>query len=98
MPPWVPATSESTWRRVVAGLGEAGVHLEQIDAEAVAFYALCVDGARDAAIAKDARLVARFCRDAIAWGNLIGAQPAARARLGLKPPTQLDADDPWASL
>lgn len=84
-PAWLADSHQDTWNRVLEGLQAAGVPLEAIDAEAVSFYVVCIDGARDAAAKDDLKLVARFSRDAIAWGNLIGATPAARARMGIKP-------------
>jgi len=98
MPAWLPEASRATWRRVVAGLRSAGVPLQTIDAEAVAFYVQCIDGAAEAIKQKDPRLAARFERDGIAWSTQIGASPAARARMGIKPPRETDPDDPWARL
>ncbi|HWQ96460.1 MAG TPA: hypothetical protein VN538_00005 [Clostridia bacterium] len=69
--------------------------MQRIDGHAIAFYVACIDGARDATRNDDAKLVARFSRDAIAWGNQIGATPAARARLGIKPPHEPDEANPW---
>jgi phage terminase small subunit len=98
-PAWMPRTAAATWRRIVGGLRKAGVNLEQIDGEAVGFYTLCVDGAAAAAAKNDAKLTARFARDAIAWGNLIGASPSSRARLGIPPKKMPTAeDDAWAAL
>jgi len=95
MPGWLPETASGTWGRIVDGLQKAGVSLEAIDAEAVAFYVLCVDGAREATERNDSKMVARFCRDAIAWGNLIGASPAARLRMAIPAQKATAEDDPW---
>lgn len=84
MPPWLAEGSAATWRRVVRGLADAGVPLQRIDAEAIAFYVACIDGAADAGKKSNGRLLARLSRDAIAWSSLIGATPAARARMGIK--------------
>lgn len=85
-PAWLPKASRATWRRVVFGLTEAHVPLEKIDGEAIAFFCITIDSARDAAAKGDAKLLARLGRDLIAWSNLIGATPAARARIGVKQP------------
>jgi len=94
-PSWMPRTAAATWRRIVAGLHKAGVRLEQIDSEAVAFYTLCVDGASAAAAKDDAKLTARFARDALQWANVIGASPSSRARLGI--PKNAEEHDPWGN-
>ncbi len=98
MPSWLPETARETWRRVLMGLREAQVPLERIDAETVGFYVLCIDGAEEAAKRGDPKMLARFSRDAITWANQIGATPAARARMGIKPEVAYDANNPWAKL
>ena len=95
-PEWLPATATATWESVVRDLQAAGVVLAAIDAHATAFYSLCIEGARVAA-GVNPNLVARFSRDAIAWGNLIGATPAARARMGIKQEPERPGN-PWRQL
>ncbi len=94
-PAWLPAEAEGTWDAVLCDLQAAGVPLQRIDGHAIAFYCTCIEGARKAAQDDDPKLVARFSRDAIAWGNLIGATPAARARMGIRP-EQPEPIDPLA--
>lgn len=96
MPAWIPEASRATWRRVVAGLHAANVGLEKIDGEAIGLYAACLDGAAQALKAGDTKSLTRFERDAIAWAGQIGATPAARARMGVKPQKAADPDNPWA--
>lgn len=86
-PDWLPEKLEGLWDSVVTDLDAARVPLHRIDGHAIGFYVSCIQGARNAAEKGDARLLARFSRDAIAWGNLIGANPASRARL------RIDAED-----
>ncbi len=95
MPAWLPETSRATWVRVVADLREANVPLEKIDAAAIALYVSCLDATAEALKKSDFKSLARFERDAIAWANQIGATPAARARMGVKPEAH-KPDSPWA--
>ena len=95
-PTWLPEAAGPTWRRVVAELRASGVSLERIDAEAIGFYVLCIEGARDAAGRNDSKLVARFSRDALQWAGQIGATPASRLRMNIKPAAPVEPDDPWA--
>jgi phage terminase small subunit len=98
-PAWLPADAVEIWNGVLEDLEDAGMSLERIDAHAIAFYASCIQGIKTATAAGDSKLVARFSRDAIAWGNQIGATPAARARLGLRSPDKKATDaDQWAEL
>ena len=79
IPAWLPAANRATWRRVVAGLREANVPLERIDAEAIALYVACIDMAAAAAKVGDTKLLARAERDALQWAAVLGATPAARS-------------------
>lgn len=97
-PAWLPKTAEAQWDAVLCDLQAAGVPLQRVDAHAIGFYVACVEGAREALAQGDQKTLARISRDAIAWGNLIGATPASRARLNIKPPEPRDENDPWALL
>lgn len=92
-PDWLPASAAEGWVSVLSDLEAAGVPLQRIDGHAVAFYLICIDGAKKAAQEDDAKMLARFSRDAISWGNLIGATPAARCRMSIKGPEPDDARD-----
>ena len=95
MPAWLPAAAAPIWREVIRDLCAARVPLQAIDGHAIAMYVGLLAAAKDAAASKDAKLLARLSRDAIAWANQLGATPAARARLGLKPPAEAAPSDPW---
>ena len=97
MPPWLPEQTHQTWRRILAGLRAARVPLESIDADAIGFYVVCIDGIGEAGKKSDFKSVARFERDAIVWANQIGASPAARARMGIRP-AKPRVYDPWDEL
>jgi phage terminase small subunit len=85
MPPWLPEERRPTWERVTDALRAAAVPLQRVDCDAVGFWVTCLDGAATAAATGDLKALARFERDAVVWSNLLGATPASRARLGLKP-------------
>ena len=107
MPDWLPKPARPQWAQTVADLEAAGVVLEAADSQAIAMYVLSVHEAQIAANLADQagsdrdRLAylakaARFGRDALQWGQQIGATPAARARMNVKPPKPSDDDNPWA--
>ena len=97
-PDWLPAEAEATWNAVLADLQAAGVVLERVDAHSVGMYCLTVLEAAKAAAKGNLTMAARFGKDGIQWGNQIGATPAARMRLGIKPPRPAIEEDPWAKL
>lgn len=94
-PDWLPAAVLPIWERVIADLQDAGVPLERVDGQAIGFYCNCIHQTAQAVLAGDTKLSARLSRDAITWSGLIGASPAARARLGVKP-TTIPRPNKWA--
>jgi len=108
IPPWLPPEARPFWKRIVPQLSEAGVVLQKIDGEAVGMYCLSLWQASEAALAaqttSDEALKIRFLaksaafgQDALRWASAIGATPAARARLNIKPLFNVE-DDPWEAL
>ena len=110
MPDWLPEGAKSLWRRLLPRILAANVPLRMADSEAVAMYVLSVHNAQTSARAaersetttlerlKHLRLSARFGKDALAWAGVIGATPAARARLGIRAEKPKDPDNPWLLL
>lgn len=84
-PDWIPPAAIPIWEATIADLQRTDVPLERIDGSAIAFYVLCIHGAREALAADDSRMLARMGRDALQWANAIGATQAARSRMGIKP-------------
>lgn len=99
MPEWIPAEAKGIWDTVLKDLVKAGVPLMRVDNHAVGMYCATIHEAQKAAGKGDTKLAARLGRDVLQWAAAIGATPASRARLGIKPPANgPDADDPWARL
>ena len=96
-PDWLPLAATTIWDTIIADLEDARVPLERIDGHAIAFYVLCVYQTAEAVLAGNTKLSARLNRDAIAWSGLIGATPASRARLGIKP-ILLAKGNKWSQL
>jgi phage terminase small subunit len=98
-PDWLPGTADAIWKSVIRDLKAASVPMGQrIDCHAIGMYALTILEAHKATEQGDTKLAARLGRDALQWAGQIGATPASRARLGIKPPKPEDPDDPWARL
>jgi hypothetical protein len=93
----LPSDTIPTWKNVLADLKHANVPLQRIDGHAIAFYVLCITQTQAAVLAGDTKLSARLYRDAIAWSGLIGATPASRARLSIKPAPK-PVEDEWDKL
>ncbi len=97
MPSWMPTDAVETWGGVVNDLTAAMVPLQRIDAHSIAMFVLTIIETKKAAVSGDSKLAARLGRDALQWAGHIGATPASRARLNIKPPKVVE-DDPWADL
>ena len=98
-PGWLPASVDQIWSDIVRDLAEANVPLQQIDAHAIGMYCLVILEAVKAAERGDARAAARLGRDGLQWAGILGASPAGRARLNIKPPLVKDADwERWEKL
>jgi hypothetical protein len=95
MPEWLPKNLEGEWDRTVQDLRCAGVPLAAIDSQAVGHFVLVGAEAVKAAASGDARTAARLGRDALTWASQIGATPASRVRMNIKPPKPA-ADNEWA--
>jgi phage terminase small subunit len=98
MPDWLPETAASDWRAVVRDLLAADVVLQRIDGFSIGLFVLTIQETRKAAEKGDTKLAARLGRDALQWAAAVGATPAARARLNIKPAKPAVKDDPWALL
>ena len=98
-PEWLPDAAKPSWKGVIRDLNAASVPLQRIDGQAIGMYVLTILEVQKATDAGDTKLAARLGRDALQWAAAIGATPASRARLGIKPskPEVLD-DDVWNSL
>jgi phage terminase small subunit len=97
MPDWLPAEAAPTWKAVIRDLIGAAIPLERIDGHSIGWFVLCTLEASKAAAAGDAKTSARFGRDALQWAAQIGATPAARLRMNIKPEKPAD-DGPWERL
>lgn len=109
LPDWLPEACKPFCLRIATDLAAAKVPLERADSDAIGMYALALyECQRAAAFAEAAETdagkqdflgkVARFARDAQSWANQIGATPASRARMNIKPVPPKPLGDEWDEL
>jgi hypothetical protein len=93
---WLAGTAREIFGDLVSDLATAGVPVKRVDAAAIASAAVSLAGVQDwtrraiRARRNDQKLeigkiIGRYQRDAAVWLNVIGATPAARARMGVRP-------------
>ena len=95
-PTGLPQRVAELWQEIVDNLMEAKVPVKQIDMYAISQAARCLAGAERADALMDdptldgkghlaaLKLGQQFGKDLVQWLTLIGATPAARARIGIK--------------
>jgi phage terminase small subunit len=96
-PAWLPADAEAVWDAVVCDLQASGVPLAPIDGHSIALFALTILEVQKAAALGSTKTIARLGRDLIALGNLLGATPASRARMGIRTEPERP-ENPWRAL
>jgi hypothetical protein len=109
-PRWLSESGQDMWHSLVADLTTAGVAIQDIDAHAIAMAAYCLaavaelgESEKEPSLSLSARLgisklVQKYQSNSQSWLEKIGATPAARGRMGIRPEPVVAADDAWDTL